>query len=193
VSWHQDVLYWGNHPDHVVGAWIAIADSMQDNGCVRVIPGSHKWGILPHVDTFGADNMLSRGQQIVQPIDDAQAVDLVLQPGEMSLHHTGTVHGSHPNRSNRFRMGFVITYMVPATTMIGPRTGATLVRGSDTHGHFDLEDTRPTIDLDPVGLVAHRKAMAPFSAAIYEGAKGKARLSIDQTRDESKTSLDPTH
>ncbi|HXV25041.1 MAG TPA: phytanoyl-CoA dioxygenase family protein [Alphaproteobacteria bacterium] len=176
VSWHQDVYYWGNHPDHVVGAWIALAESTPENGCVRVIPGSHAWGILPHKDTFGEDNILSRGQQIDSSrIDERLAKDMVLQPGEMSLHHTCTVHGSRPNRSGRPRIGFVITYMCPATVMRGPRTGATLVRGSDTRGHFDLETVRPAIDLDPAGLAAHDEAMRPFSEAIYEGAQKDGR------------------
>lgn len=192
VSWHQDVYYWGNHPDHVVGAWIAIADSLPDNGCVRMIPGSHEWGIVPHVDTFGADNMLSRGQQVDRLIDESQAVDMVLRAGEMSLHHTRTVHGSRPNRSDRSRMGFVITYMAPATTMIGPRTGATLVRGADSEGHFDLEDVRPVSDLDPAGVAAHEKAMLPFSAAIYEGAKREGRLSVDRLRGESEAAAEAT-
>lgn len=177
VSWHQDVYYWGNHPDHVVGAWIALADSTPENGCVQMIPGSHAWGIIPHVDTFGADNMLSRGQTLDREIDESAAVDVVLRPGEMSLHHTRTVHGSRPNRSGQIRIGFVVTYMAPATTMIGPRTGATLVRGSDTYGHFDLENVRPAYDLEPACLRAHAEATQPLSAALYTGTqKQDARL-----------------
>lgn len=186
VTWHQDIYYWGNHPGHVVGAWVAIADSTSENGCVRVIPGSHRWGVLPHKDTFGADNMLSRGQQIVQPIAEDRAVDMVLRAGEMSLHHTTTVHGSRPNRSDSWRIGFVITYMAPATVMAGPRTSATLVRGTDTHGHFDLERTRPEADLEPASLAAHAEAMRPFSAAIYQGAGKEGRLSADQTAGDTK-------
>jgi Phytanoyl-CoA dioxygenase (PhyH) len=182
VSWHQDVYYWGNEPDHVVGAWIAISDSAPENGCVRIIPGSHRRGILQHRDTFGTDNMLSRGQQIDEPPDEDRAVDIILQPGEMSLHHTHAVHGSHPNRSDRPRMGFVITYMVPATTMIGPRTGATLVHGADNFDHFDLEEVRPVREFDPAGLAAHARATAAFSQAIYEGAAREGRLSPDRTR-----------
>jgi ectoine hydroxylase-related dioxygenase (phytanoyl-CoA dioxygenase family) len=176
VSWHQDIYYWGNDPAHVVGAWVAIADSTPENGCVRVIPGSHKWGVLPHKDTFGEDNMLSRGQQIVRPIAEDLAVDMALRAGEMSLHHTATVHGYRPNRSDSWRIGFVITYMSPATVMLGPRTGATLVSGADTHGHFDLERARPQKDLEPVSLAAHAEAMRPFSAAIYQGAGKEGRL-----------------
>lgn len=176
VSWHQDIYYWKNHPDDVVGAWIAIADSTPENGCVRVIPGSHKEGVRHHADTFAADNMLSRGQQITDAIDESRGVDMTLAAGEMSLHHTMTVHGSRPNRSAATRMGFVITYMRPATVMAGPRTGATLVRGVDNHHHFDPETTRPATDCDPVGLAAHDAAMRPFSAAIYEGAGKDGRL-----------------
>jgi ectoine hydroxylase-related dioxygenase (phytanoyl-CoA dioxygenase family) len=176
VTYHQDVLYWGNHPDHVVGAWLALSDSTVENGCVRVIPGSHKKGILPHVDTFGENNMLSRGQEITVDLDESRAVDMVLRPGEMSLHHTRTAHGSRPNLSDRARMGFVITYMAPATTMMGPRTGATLVRGVDRHGHFDLEDARPAADLDAAALAAHQAAMQPFSAAINVSAEQEGRL-----------------
>ena len=180
VSWHQDVYYWGNHPDHVVGAWIAIADSTPENGCVRVIPGSHQWGILGHADTFGADNMLSRGQRIAAPFDESQAADMALKAGEMSLHHTRTVHSSFPNRSRGPRIGFVVTFMSPATVMLGQRTGATLVRGTDNEGHFDLETTRPAKELDPAGLKAHELAMRAFSQAIYEGAGQNGRLAPDR-------------
>ena len=177
VTYHQDVLYWGNHPDHVVGAWLALSDSTTESGCVRVFPGSHTMGILPHADTFGENNMLSRGQEVSAELDESRAVDMVLQPGEMSLHHTRTVHGSRPNRSDRARMGFVVTYMAPETTMMGPRTGATLVRGVDRHGHFDLEDARPAADLDAAALAAHHAAMQPFSAAINVGAEKEGRMS----------------
>ena len=181
VTYHQDVLYWGNHPDHVVGAWIALADSTPEKGCMRVFPGSHKQGILPHTDTFGKNNMLSRGQHISADLDQTQAVGMVLRAGEMSLHHTRTIHGSEPNRSDEARLGFVITYMVPVTNMIGPRTGATLVRGVDRHGHFDLEDARPAADLDPAGLAAHDAAMQPFAAAINVGAEQEGRISPART------------
>jgi hypothetical protein len=87
------------------------------------------------------------------------------------------VHGSRPNRAGGPRLGFVVTYMAPATQMFGPRTGATLVRGTDTHGHFDLEDVRPPRDLDPDCLRAHARATAPMAAAIYTGSAQEARLS----------------
>jgi hypothetical protein len=112
---------------------------------------------------------------------------MVLRAGEMSLHHTATVHGSRPNRSETSRIGFVITYMAPATVMLGPRTGATLVRGTDTHGHFDLEGTRPQMDLEPASLAAHAEAMRPFSAAIYQGAAREGRPSSGRAEGDPKS------
>ena len=180
VSWHQDALYWGNHPGHVVSAWIALADSTPETGCVRVIPGSHRSGVLAHSDTFGDDNMLSRGQEI-SGVDESLARDMVLKPGEMSLHHTRTVHASRPNRSDSPRIGFVVTYMAPETVMSGPRTGATLVQGTDAHGNFELEATRPAFDFDPVGIAAHGVAMKPFVEAIYQGAEKARRIAPGPT------------
>ena len=191
VTYHQDVLHWGNHPDHVVGAWVAVADSTPESGCVRMFRGSHKQGILPHTDTFGEDNMLSRGQQVSADLDETQATDMVLRAGEMSLHHTRTVHGSRPNRSDEARLGFVTTYMAPATTMMGPRTGASLVRGVDTHGHFDLEDARPVADLDPAGLAAHDVAMQPFAAAINVGAEEDGRIAPARIAGHDSTETQP--
>lgn len=190
VSWHQDVLYWGNDPAHVVTAWVAIADSTVENGCMRAIPGSHKWDLLPHVDKFGEHNMLSRGQEIDQEIDETRAVPLVLRAGEASVHHTVTVHSSEPNQSDQPRIGYAITYIAPETTLMGPRTGATVVRGVDTHGHFDFEDARPKADLDPAGIAAHDEAMRPFAAAIYEGAGEDGRISLNSGPDKQTHEAD---
>src|SRR5689334_22865021 len=64
VSWHQDSTYWGlSHPD-VVTAWVALSDSVVENGCMRVIPGTHLKNQLPHQDTFAENNLLTRGQEV---------------------------------------------------------------------------------------------------------------------------------
>ena len=96
VSWHQDATYWGLHPLNVTTAWIALSESTPQNGCMRVVPGTHKTPQLPQRETYGPDNMLSRGQEIAVDVDEAQAVDLALRPGEFSLHHVAIVHGSGP-------------------------------------------------------------------------------------------------
>ncbi len=139
ITWHQDATYWGLHPPNVTTAWIALSDTIPANGCMRVIPGSHLQPLLPQTETYAADNALSRGQEIAVDVDESKAVDIVLQPGEMSLHHIGIVHGSKANRSERPRIGLAVRYITPDVVQDGPeRQFALLVRGVDPHGHFDL-------------------------------------------------------
>jgi len=155
VSWHQDLTYWGLDPPEVVTAWIALTESTPANGCMRVVPGTHQRDVVEHRDTFAPHNMLSRGQEVAVQVDEAAAVDLVLQPGEMSLHHVKIVHGSYPNRSPRQRTGFAIRYISPAVRqMAGAEDSAMLVRGKDDYGHF-LTDPRPKTDFDIESLAAY--------------------------------------
>ncbi len=140
VSWHQDSTYWGLEPPDIVTAWVALSDSTHENGAMRVIPGSHKLEQVPHRDTFAAGNMLSRGQEVMVAVDESQAVELPLQPGEMSLHHVRLIHGSEPNPSDRRRIGFAIRYLPTYVRQaVGMADTATLVRGVDRHGHFEPE------------------------------------------------------
>ena len=69
VSWHQDATYWGLDPPNVTTAWIALTPSFRENGCLRVIPGTHSGDLLPQRETFAPSNMLSRGQEIAVDID----------------------------------------------------------------------------------------------------------------------------
>jgi|SRR5579875_710798 len=139
ISWHQDATYWGLHPLNVVTAWVALSESTPENGCMRVIPGTHMTPALPQTDTYAPDNALSRGQEIAVPVDEAQAVDLILRPGEMSLHHVAIVHGSKANRSDRPRIGLAIRYISPDVAQEGPnRQMVLLVRGKDEYNHFDI-------------------------------------------------------
>ena len=155
VSWHQDVTYWGLDPPNVVTAWVALTDSTPGNGCMKVVPGTHLSDVMAHRDTYAADNMLSRGQEVMVDVDEADAIDLVLQPGEMSLHHAKIVHGSHANPSPRWRMGFAIRYMPASVRQVaGAVDSAILVRGEDRYRHF-LTDPEPKADFDPDALAAH--------------------------------------
>ena len=76
VSWHQDLTYWGLDPADIVTAWIALSESTYENGAMRVIPATHTMQVVPHKDTFAADNLLSRGQEISVEVDEAKAVAL---------------------------------------------------------------------------------------------------------------------
>ena len=168
VSWHQDANYWGLEPHEILTAWIAFSPSRRENGCMRVVPGSQNQA-LDHRDTFAKDNLLTRGQEIAVEVDEDRATDITLAPGEMSLHHVGIVHGSDPNTSAIPRIGFAIRYIASHVRQTGGRTTATLARGEDTHGHFDLEP-RPKAEYDPAALVFRQAALARQHAVLFAGA-----------------------
>jgi non-haem Fe2+, alpha-ketoglutarate-dependent halogenase len=148
VSWHQDATYWGLHPPNVTTAWIAVSRSVPENGCMRVIPGTHQASLLPQRETYNPQNALSRGQEIAVEVDESKAVDIVLEPGEMSLHHVGIVHGSKVNHSSEPRIGLAVRYITPDVTQDGPeRLTGMLVRGQDESGNFEHLDP-PESDWD---------------------------------------------
>lgn len=165
VSWHQDATYWGLEPMEVASAWVALADSTIENGCVQCLPGSHRLPQIPHRDTFAKDNMLSRGQAVQLDIDESKAVALQMRAGEMSLHHVRTIHGSRPNKSDTHRIGFIINYISPRVRQKAGSDSATLVRGQDRYGHFEL-DPRPLADRDTAAIAVHQRAVERQKAII---------------------------
>jgi hypothetical protein len=169
VSWHQDSTYWGlSHPD-VVTAWIALSVSIVENGCMRVIPGSHLKDQLPHKDTFAENNLLTRGQEVAVEVNAADAVDIELQPGQFSLHHVRLVHGSEPNNADYRRIGYAVRYIPTYVRQTeGPRDSATLVRGTDSYHHFDAEIV-PKVDLDPEAVEMHRRVTEEANKILYRG------------------------
>lgn len=138
ISWHQDGTYWELSPPKVCTAWIALSRSFTGNGAMQVVPGSHAGGQLPHVDTFDEANALARGQEISVDVDEVDAVTLTLEPGEMSIHHIGVVHGSKPNTSKESRIGFAVRFIAAEVKQAVDSPMAMLVRGDDPHGNFDL-------------------------------------------------------
>ncbi|BBK39509.1 non-ribosomal peptide synthase [Allostella sp. ATCC 35155] len=170
ISWHQDLTYWGLEPgDQVVTAWLALSPSTVESGCMRVVPGSHRLDLAPHRDTWNPDNLLSRGQEIAVEVRDGEWADIVLQPGEMSLHHVNIVHGSDRNRSDDRRIGFAARYFATAVRQKSPRRdSAFLVRGQDRHGHFDLEP-EPAQDYSDAARARHaeyRRRRRELQAAL---------------------------
>lgn len=170
VSWHQDSTYWGlEPPDEIITAWLALTPSTPASGCLRVVPGSHKQGQIAHKDTFADTNMLSRGQEIAVDVDEADAKDVILRPGQMSLHHVQIVHGSNPNHSTLPRVGFAIRYIPTYVRQLGGRTHATLARGYDKYNHFD-HPPRPDADLSPAAWAAHEVAARQANSVLMQGA-----------------------
>lgn len=159
VSWHQDALYWGLDPvEATVTAWLALTPSVPENGCVRMVRGSHRRGLLPHAETDAAGNMLSRGQAVEPDWPEEACTDICLRPGEMSLHHAFTVHSSNASSSDHPRIGFAVRYMTPDVRQTKGTDSALPVRGNPGE-HFVLEPA-PSCELDDDALAAHRAALA---------------------------------
>lgn len=139
VSWHQDLTYWGFNDDKQIAAWIALSDATQKNGCMHMMPGSHKGGEQQHKPTTDSNNVLYFGQT-VDGVSDEQAHCLPLKAGEASLHHGWTLHTSYPNQSNERRIGLNLNYI--STDMFQTQTeddSAVLVRGVDNYNHFKMD------------------------------------------------------
>jgi ectoine hydroxylase-related dioxygenase (phytanoyl-CoA dioxygenase family) len=166
VSWHQDATYWGLHPPNVTTAWIALSRSIPENGCMRVIPHTHQSPLLPQNETYNPENALSRGQEIAVEVDESQAVEIVLEPGEMSLHHVGIVHGSKVNTSNEPRIGLAVRYITPDVRQDGEvRLTGMLVRGQDAHGHFEFLPP-PESDFDSSAIERRQSIVDRVHASV---------------------------
>jgi len=172
VSWHQDATYMGLESHDFVTPWLALSPSNREMGCMSMIPGSHRQVIQPHDETFHEDNLLTRGQQI-HDIDESTAVDLVLKPGQMSLHHARTIHGSRPNRGTQRRAGYAIQAYVPAPSrqLLGDNLWLPMRGEFMQHGYVELE--RPEYDMAPTGVESRRKANANWADILYQGARDK--------------------
>lgn len=156
VSWHQDSAYFGLDPHELVTVWLALTDSTPENGCVRVIPGSHLGKAYSHVETYDEKNLLARGQSI-EEIDGSGAADLVLNAGQFSCHHERIVHGSAANDTDSMRIGIGIFYFPAHVKSTIGRRPADLVRGVDENGNWDSDPT-PTEDRDQRVLAHVREA-----------------------------------
>ena len=175
MSWHQDLTYWGLDDVHEVTAWVALSPATTESGCMRFVPGSHRQSIVPHVDSFADDNLLSRGQEIAVPVDEASAVDAVLRPGQASLHHGHLFHSSGPNRTGTRRVGAAIRYITPAMRQrSGDRSLVTLVSGTDQHHHFTVAPP-PGGRLREADLDLCRRDAELKRRVLYEGASSDRR------------------
>ena len=169
VSWHQDLTYWGiGPPGEIVSIWLALSPVTPENGGMRMIPGSHH-AVLPHVDKFGDDNLLSRGQELDGGFDEGEAVDVTLKPGQMSIHHGLVIHSSNPNHSDQRRIGLNFQFITPAVRQ-EQMTGdsAQLVRGADAVGHFAPEP-QPRADFAPDSIAFAEEISARRQKLLFRG------------------------
>jgi hypothetical protein len=133
VLWHQDAAYWPLDPMEVVTVWLAIDPSTVANGCLRVIPGTHRGPVRDLRINVDVENVLF--SEIDGEVDETAAVDVELQPGDIEIHDPGIVHSSRPNTSDQRRAGLTIRYIPTSTRITEPeRAFPLLLRGRPVPG-----------------------------------------------------------
>ena len=138
-------------------------------------PGSHKKNIRNHEDTFAENNILTRGQ-VIQDVDESKAVNLILKPGEMSIHHGAIIHGSKPNKSNQRRIGFALqSYMPPNVVQLVGRNMWMHVRGKKRQDSDYVALHRPQYNMDPQGVLQRKIANENLSDILYKGSTIKRK------------------
>ena len=173
ISWHQDARYVGLEPHNWVTAWLAISDTNEQNGCMRMIPGSHVAPLRDHIDTYDDDNILTRGQT-VPDIDENDSVPVPLKAGQMSLHHPRIVHGSGANLSQTRRMGFAIqSYIGGDVRQVRGKIWVQQARGTEAGEHHLTG--RPTSEMSEKDVAFRTRANQELSKIFYENAAKKGK------------------
>ena len=174
VSYHQDAKYIGLEPHNWVTAWVAITDSFEGNGCMRMWPGSHI-EIKDHKEKFDKGNLLTRGQT-VEGVPENEVKPVELKAGQLSLHHPRIVHGSGINRISDRRIGFVIqSYIGTNVKQTLGKNGVQLARGYDEFQyHEKLSRAKSLMSSNEIVL---RKRENEFLQEIfYKGASKKSQF-----------------
>ncbi|MBC8298588.1 MAG: phytanoyl-CoA dioxygenase family protein [Pelagibacterales bacterium] len=177
VSFHQDAKYIGFEPHNWVTAWLAITDSNEENGCMRMWSGTHKNELKTHKEKFndGQGNLLTRGQTIENvPIKKTEPV--ILKAGQMSLHHPRIAHGSGTNKSNKRRIGFVIqSYIGTNVEQVIGKVYVQQARGKDLF-NFHEHISRPLKTMEKESIDIRNKANDELSKIFYIGLRYKGKF-----------------
>jgi non-heme Fe2+,alpha-ketoglutarate-dependent halogenase len=151
VGWHQDGLTEQLKDAYIPAIWLGLTPATAENGCLRVVPRSHQLGLVPHVDYPDPDNLTTQGATAQVAIEKPH--DIVMQAGEMSLHHPLMLHASNPNHTAEARIGFSATYSTPS--LVSSRTAVAWVRGDGPRDRFRIVEKPLECSLDEA-VVAYR-------------------------------------
>ena len=170
VSFHQDAKYIGLEPHNWVTGWVAITDSNEENGCMRMLKGSHKEDLKFHNQKFDENNLLTRGQT-VENVPINKTTPVILKAGQLSLHHPQIVHGSGLNKSNDRRIGFAIqSYIGTNVDEVLGKIYVQQARGSDTFKYHE-HVRRPMELMNENDIKTRKKANEELSKIFYSGSK----------------------
>ena len=170
VSFHQDAKYIGLEPYNWVTGWLAVTDANEENGCMRMLKGSHKKDLKFHDQKFDENNLLTRGQTIENvPINETTPV--ILKAGQLSLHHPTIIHGSGLNKSKERRIGFAIqSYIGTNVDQVLGKIYVQQARGNDIF-KFHEHVKRPTELMNENDIITRKKANEELSKIFYSGSK----------------------
>jgi non-heme Fe2+,alpha-ketoglutarate-dependent halogenase len=164
VSYHQDNPYWQLTTTKVITAWIALTQSNQLSGALELVPGSHKLGLIKKLDvenprasylkgdkTTPKNDVLSYNQNLKEYIAQNKPMCFNLKPGEFSLHHVNTVHGSGVNESDHYRIGFAIRYVSSETQHLMEKSDLALhISGKKNSYYEDEVSPKENFNLDAI-------------------------------------------
>jgi non-heme Fe2+,alpha-ketoglutarate-dependent halogenase len=168
AGWHQDSAY-GSPVPVVLGA-LALSECGMEQGCLRGIPGSHRWGALRHEESDDRSSILARGQYISDEFDASKAVDFVLKPGEMVLFHNSLIHGSAVNHGPDRRILLLIEMVPTWAAMDKFRESAMLVRGTDTFKNFD-DEPRPDAEFSDTALANWKRVVDARAKRLFADSR----------------------
>lgn len=169
AGWHQDTAYSPIKPIMVIGA-LALSDCSVRHGCLRVIPGSHRTGLLPHAEASGSGSILAREQYISVDFDKSNAVDLALKAGEIGLFNADIIHGSGTNDSGERRILLLVEMMPACVEQRTHRDSAMLVRGVDNYRNYDHEPPAKA-EFGPDELAAWQRVVDKRAKNVFLGSK----------------------
>ena len=167
VGWHQDMAYFQLDPQEMVTLWLALTPATVENGAMRFYPGSHRH-LEEHIATYDKNSLLTRGQY-VPDVDESKAINAVLRPGEMSIHHGNLLHASPANDTDGPRIGIAMMMFPAHVRSTGPRRTATLICGEDRYNYWD-HDPEPACDRDPAILELMNATFSRYSDRTIEQA-----------------------
>lgn len=162
VEWHQDWAFYPHTNDDLLAVGVAMDDSTLENGCLMVIPGTHRGPVLDH-----HQDGVFIGAVTDPGFRPDGAVPILLQAGGISIHHVRTLHGSAPNRSAHPRRLLLFQYCAADAWPLLPgdkpwdNYASSMLQGSPV--------SQPRLAPVPVRLPL---PAAKFGGSIYENQRG---------------------
>lgn len=165
VSMHQDQNYWGIKEDKALTVSIALSNSTVENGCLKILPMSHKKK-FHHEDLIDSNNLLARGQSINYKKNkiENKFIDIISEPGECVIFHSNIVHGSFQNNTDKDRVLYAMRFLT-TDNKINKKlyyNYATLINGNNLENNFILEPTFPSSKIEDLKKLHKRIMITQF-------------------------------